>query len=150
MTPQHEMLQPRCPHRCNDSLAVGGGCPLARVAGQVRRGTNTRLAGLAPFSVDIRSAIMPDGMELPAFTKFTDKTDPEEHIEEFQSQMCFHQPDSRVYCRAFPTSLAGPTLKWFNRLLEGWITSFKELKNRFTRTAGPMWKGSGRTRTSTP
>ncbi|GAA0156314.1 hypothetical protein LIER_38252 [Lithospermum erythrorhizon] len=93
----------------------------AKVVGQTRRGTNTELAGLASFSPDIRGAIMPE-------------THPEEHIAEFESQMSFHQPGNKVYCRPFPASLAGPTLKWFNRLPEGCVSSFVELKNRFTRT----------------
>ncbi|GAA0157892.1 hypothetical protein LIER_15053 [Lithospermum erythrorhizon] len=77
---------------------------------------------------------MPVGIEVPVFTKFTGKKDPKEHITEFQSQMSFHQPDSRVYYNAFPSSLADLTLKWFKRLPEGCITSLEELKNRFTRT----------------
>ncbi|GAA0160542.1 hypothetical protein LIER_17076 [Lithospermum erythrorhizon] len=39
----------------------------AKVAGQTRRGTNTELAGLAPFSPDIRGAIMLVVLKLPAF-----------------------------------------------------------------------------------
>ncbi|GAA0168130.1 hypothetical protein LIER_22916 [Lithospermum erythrorhizon] len=87
---------------------------------------------LAPLSPEIRSAIMQAGMKLTAFTKFTGKTDPEEHVAEFQSQMPFYQPDNRVYYMAFPSSLAGQALKWFNQLLGGCITSFEELKKRFT------------------
>ncbi|GAA0154770.1 hypothetical protein LIER_12658 [Lithospermum erythrorhizon] len=45
-----------------------------------RRGTNTELAGLAPFSSKIRSATMPVGMKLPSFTKFMGRMNPEEHI----------------------------------------------------------------------
>ncbi|GAA0139962.1 hypothetical protein LIER_35170 [Lithospermum erythrorhizon] len=37
---------------------------------------------------------MPAGMKLPAFTKFTGKMDPEEHVAKFQSQMSFHQPNN--------------------------------------------------------
>ncbi|GAA0170238.1 hypothetical protein LIER_24541 [Lithospermum erythrorhizon] len=43
---------------------------------------------------------------------------------------------SRVYCRAFPSSLAGPALKWFNQLIDGCITYFEDLKKRFTRIYG--------------
>ncbi|GAA0172470.1 hypothetical protein LIER_26292 [Lithospermum erythrorhizon] len=67
----------------------------ARVVGQTMRGTNKVLAGLAHFSPDMRGAIMLAGLKLPGFTTFTGKTDPEEHITEFQSQMSFHQPDSK-------------------------------------------------------
>ncbi|GAA0170615.1 hypothetical protein LIER_24839 [Lithospermum erythrorhizon] len=58
----------------------------------------------------------------------------EKHIEEFQSQMLFQHQCSKVYCRVFPSSLAGHALRCFNHLPEGCITSFEELKNRFTRT----------------
>ncbi|GAA0171985.1 hypothetical protein LIER_25902 [Lithospermum erythrorhizon] len=85
----------------------------------MRRGINKELAGLAPFSPDIQGAIIPVGFKLPTFTKFTGKTDPEEHIAEFQLQMSFHQPFNRVYCRAFLANLVGRVLKWFNRLPEG-------------------------------
>ncbi|GAA0151567.1 hypothetical protein LIER_10263 [Lithospermum erythrorhizon] len=43
-------------------------------------------------------------------------------------------PLQQVYYRAFPSSLAGHALKWFNKLPEGCITSFKEHKKRFIRT----------------
>ncbi|GAA0161269.1 hypothetical protein LIER_17627 [Lithospermum erythrorhizon] len=113
----------------------------ARVARQERRGTNNKLAGLAPFSPNIRGSVIPAGSKLSAFTKFTRKTGPEEHISEFQSQMFFHQPDTRVYYKAFPSSLARPALKWFNRLPEGCITSFEELKIRFAMTyMGRVWQ----------
>ncbi|GAA0149471.1 hypothetical protein LIER_43058 [Lithospermum erythrorhizon] len=60
------------------------------------------------------------GHEAPIFfTKFLCKTDPKEHIAEFQSQMSFQHPCSKVYCRAFPSSLAGPALKWFNQRPKG-------------------------------
>ncbi|GAA0167427.1 hypothetical protein LIER_22366 [Lithospermum erythrorhizon] len=54
-----------------------------RVTSQTRRGTNTELARLAPFSPEIRSETMPMGMKLPFFTMFMRKTDQEEHIVEF-------------------------------------------------------------------
>ncbi|GAA0147700.1 hypothetical protein LIER_36568 [Lithospermum erythrorhizon] len=85
-----------------------------RVACQVRLGTNTELEALALFSPEIRRTFMLTGMKLPTFTKFTGKPDLEEHLIEFQSHVSFHQPDSRVYSRAFPSSLAGLALKWFN------------------------------------
>ncbi|GAA0142869.1 hypothetical protein LIER_42741 [Lithospermum erythrorhizon] len=47
--------------------------------------------------------------------------------------MSFQHPCNKMYYRDFPFSLVGPTLKWFNQLLEVCITSFKELKNRFIR-----------------
>ncbi|GAA0155033.1 hypothetical protein LIER_12856 [Lithospermum erythrorhizon] len=81
-------------------------------------------------------SVMPAGIKLPTFTKFMGKTGPEELVGEFQSQMCFHRPDSR----AFPSNLAGLALKWFNRLPEGCITSFEELKNWF------IWTYVGRVR----
>ncbi|GAA0158424.1 hypothetical protein LIER_15455 [Lithospermum erythrorhizon] len=73
---------------------------------QMQRGTNTELAGLAAFSPEIKSATMPVGMMLPSFTKFTGKTGPKEQIAEFQSQMSFQYPCSKVYYRAFLSSLA--------------------------------------------
>ncbi|GAA0185351.1 hypothetical protein LIER_32639 [Lithospermum erythrorhizon] len=55
----------------------------ARVARQTRHDTNTELAGLATFSPDIRGEVMPAGLKLPTFTKFTGKIDPDEQIAEF-------------------------------------------------------------------
>ncbi|GAA0164328.1 hypothetical protein LIER_43679 [Lithospermum erythrorhizon] len=112
---------------------------IERVTGQMRRGTNTELPGLAPFSPDVRRATMHVGMKLPSFTKFTGKMNPEEHIAEFQSQMSFQYPCSKVYRSSFPSSIAGPALKWFNHLPEGCLNSFEE----------PIWVGSGRTMMST-
>ncbi|GAA0167034.1 hypothetical protein LIER_40296 [Lithospermum erythrorhizon] len=100
-----------------------------RVVGQTRRGTNTELTGLAPFSPAIRVAIMPAELKLTAFTKFTGKTNLEEHIAEFQSQMSFHQTDSTVYCKSFSASLAGPALKAYTYIrieeAEKWVEKGK-------------------------
>ncbi|GAA0166320.1 hypothetical protein LIER_21498 [Lithospermum erythrorhizon] len=87
---------------------------------------------------------MPLGIKLPSFNKFTGKVDPEEHIDEFQSQMAFQHPCSKVYYRGFPSTLVGPTVNWFNQLLEGCITSFEELKRREGREKGGEggWKSS--------
>ncbi|GAA0142386.1 hypothetical protein LIER_03294 [Lithospermum erythrorhizon] len=98
------------------------------------------ILGLAPFSPDIRGAIIPTGLKLATFTKFTGKTDPEEHIVEFQSQMSFHQPDNRVYCRAFPASLVGAALKWFNRLPASRKTWRKSTSGPISISGSRRWK----------
>ncbi|GAA0162787.1 hypothetical protein LIER_18805 [Lithospermum erythrorhizon] len=124
-SPAPEAIAPEPPSDVVAALQRQVDALSARVAGQVRRETNTELAGLAPFSAKIRRAITPAEMKLTTFTKLSGKMDLEEHIAEFQSKTSFHQLVSRVYCRALPSSLAAQALKSFNRLPEGWITSIE-------------------------
>ncbi|XP_065619665.1 uncharacterized protein LOC136068131 [Quercus suber] len=58
--------------------------------------------------------------------------DPLDHLETFKTLMHLQGVADEIICRAFPTTLKGPTRIWFNRLTPNFISNFKELSAQFT------------------
>ncbi|XP_025607848.1 uncharacterized protein [Arachis hypogaea] len=57
--------------------------------------------------------------------------DPQEHLMAFEARMNLEGVGDEVRCRAFPVTLAGPTIRWFNSLLQGSVTGFSEVSCAF-------------------
>jgi len=52
-------------------------------------------------------------------SQYDDTTDSEEHVDVFTTQVGLYTSNDAILCRVFPTSLKGPALNWFTRLLLG-------------------------------
>ncbi|XP_072062144.1 uncharacterized protein [Arachis hypogaea] len=57
--------------------------------------------------------------------------DPQEHITAFEARMNLEGVGDAVRCRAFPVTLAGLTIRWFNALPHGSITAFTDISQSF-------------------
>ena len=68
---------------------------------------------------------------MPSMATYTDKADPYDHIQSYESLMLLHGWEDEIMCRAFSLTLSGHSLKWFNGLSKGSISSFDELRNEF-------------------
>ena len=55
-----------------------------------------------------------------------------DHLETFKTLMHLQRVVDEIMCRAFPTTLKGPTRVWFSRLMLNSISTFKELSTQFT------------------
>ena len=55
-----------------------------------------------------------------------------DHLETFKTLMHLQRVADEIMCRAFPTTLKGPTRVWFSRLMPNSISTFKELSTQFT------------------
>ena len=53
--------------------------------------------------------------------------DPLDHLGSFKTLMHLQGVANKIMCRAFPTTLKGPTRVWFSRLTPDSIGTFKEL-----------------------
>ncbi|XP_014503206.1 uncharacterized protein LOC106763546 [Vigna radiata var. radiata] len=58
-------------------------------------------------------------------------TDPEAHVKSFINAMTFRTGCDAIWCRAFPLSLEGEALEWFDSLPNGTIGNFKSLSSLF-------------------
>ncbi|XP_057756182.1 uncharacterized protein LOC130975398 [Arachis stenosperma] len=62
--------------------------------------------------------------------------DPQEHLTAFEARMNLEGVGDAVKCRAFPVTLAGSAIRWFNALPQGSITAFADISQsilaRFT------------------
>ncbi|XP_057755540.1 uncharacterized protein LOC130974696 [Arachis stenosperma] len=57
--------------------------------------------------------------------------DPLEHLTAFEARMNLEGVGDEVRCRAFPVTLAGPAIRWFNGLPQGSIYSFSDISRAF-------------------
>nr|XP_025664536.1 uncharacterized protein LOC112762954 [Arachis hypogaea] len=57
--------------------------------------------------------------------------DPLEHLTAFEARMNLEGVGDEVRCRAFPVTLAGPAIRWFNNLLQGSVTQFSDISHAF-------------------
>ena len=54
-----------------------------------------------------------------------------DHLESFKTLMHLQGVMDEIICRAFPTTLKGPTRVWFSKLAPNTVSAFKELSRHF-------------------
>ena len=86
---------------------------------------------MSPFSCRIDRAKFPHRFSQPVFTIYNRRTNPIEHVSYFNQRMVIHSINEALMCEVFPSSLGPITLRWFNRLEEGSISSFEDLTKAF-------------------
>ncbi|RYR19470.1 hypothetical protein Ahy_B03g064246 [Arachis hypogaea] len=103
-----------------------------------RRDRNTKrtrndhtIMGATPFTERILRAKIPKGFDKPTDMKYDGTKDPQEHLTAFEARMNLEGAADAVRCRAFPVTLAGPAIKWFNALPNGSIASFHDITRKF-------------------
>jgi len=64
--------------------------------------------------------------------RYTGETDPDEHLKVYFTHVALYTSHDAVFCKAFPTTLKGPTLEWFTTLLPYFIDCFDTLSHMFT------------------
>ncbi|XP_016207136.1 uncharacterized protein LOC107647582 [Arachis ipaensis] len=57
--------------------------------------------------------------------------DPQEHLTAFGARMNLEGVGEEVRCRAFPVTLAGPAIRWFNSLPQGSVAKFSDISRAF-------------------
>jgi len=96
------LLPPHQPRRCQPFTDFIANTPL--------------LAQWEPFTLDC----------------FTGETDPDEHLKVYITHVTLYTSQDVVFCKAFPTTLKGPTLEWFTTLPPYSIDSFDVLSHMFS------------------
>ena len=62
---------------------------------------------------------------------YNELKDPLDHLESFKTLMHLQGMADEIMCRAFPTTLKGPTRVWFSKLTPNSISTFKDLSAQF-------------------
>ncbi|RYQ88633.1 hypothetical protein Ahy_B09g095712 [Arachis hypogaea] len=87
--------------------------------------------GATPFIERILRAKLPKGFNKPTDMKYDGTKDPQKHLTAFEARMNLEGAADAVRYRAFPVTLAGPAIKWFNALPNGSIASFHDITRKF-------------------
>ena len=85
----------------------------------------------SPFTRKIEGAELPRRFHQPTFTMYNGRTDPVEHVSQFNQRMAIHSKDEVLMCKVFPSSLGSMAMRWFDGLKPNSIDSFKQLTQAF-------------------
>ena len=85
----------------------------------------------SPFIASITSHHLPSMFKMPTLDSYDGIRDSCDHIAMFKTTMHLQGVPNEIMCRAFPTTLKGPTRVWFGKLLLNTITLFQELSKLF-------------------
>ena len=86
----------------------------------------------SPFTTSVNSFSLPQKFRMPQIESYDRAKDPFDHLETFKTPMHLQGVPSEIMCRVFPTTLKGPVIIWFSRLMPNSINTFKELSAQFT------------------
>ncbi|XP_025635712.1 uncharacterized protein [Arachis hypogaea] len=87
--------------------------------------------GATPFHHSILEVRLPKHFDKPTDMKYDGTQDPQEHLTAFEARMNLEGVGDEVRCRAFPVTLAGPAIRWFNALTQGSVTTFGDIARAF-------------------
>ena len=85
----------------------------------------------SPFTRKIEREKLPRCFHQPTFTTYNDRTNPVEHVSQFNQRMAIHSKDEALMYKVFPSSLGLVVMRWFDGLRANSIDSFKELTQAF-------------------
>ena len=85
----------------------------------------------SPFTTPVTLFPLLSKFHMPQVEAYDGSKDPLNHLESFKTLMHLQGVADKIMCRAFLTTLKGPTRVWFNRLTPNSIITFKELSTQF-------------------
>ncbi|XP_075674741.1 uncharacterized protein LOC142643912 [Castanea sativa] len=85
----------------------------------------------SPFTASVTSFPLPSKFRMPQVEAYNKSRDPLDHLESFKTLMHLQGIADKIMCRAFSTTLRGPTRIRFSRLMPNSISIFKELSAQF-------------------
>ncbi|XP_015948452.1 uncharacterized protein LOC107473403 [Arachis duranensis] len=87
--------------------------------------------GATPFHQSILEVRLPRHFDKPTDMRYDGTQNPLEHLTTFEARMNLEGVGDEVRCRAFPVTLAGPAIRWFNGLPQGSICEFLDISRVF-------------------
>ena len=85
----------------------------------------------SPFMASINGHPLPPKFKMPSLDSYDGTRDPFDHIATFKTTMHLQGVPYEIMCRAFPTTLKGPTRVWFSKIPLNSISSFEDLSKLF-------------------
>ncbi|XP_075655046.1 uncharacterized protein LOC142625244 [Castanea sativa] len=85
----------------------------------------------SPFTALVTSFPLPAKFRMPQVEAYDGSKDPLDHLKSFKTLMHLQWAPDEIMCRAFPTTLKGPTRVWFSKIAPNIVSTFKELNGLF-------------------
>ena len=85
----------------------------------------------SPFTASINGHPLPPNFKMPSLDSYDGARDPVNHITTFKTTMHHQGVPDEIMCKAFPTTLKGPSWVWFSKIPPNTVSSFKELSKLF-------------------
>ena len=85
----------------------------------------------SPFTRHIERATLPRRFQQPTFTLYNGRTDPVEHVSQFNQRMAVNSRDEALMCKVFPSNLGPVAMRWFNGLKTNSIDLYRQLTQAF-------------------
>ena len=77
------------------------------------------------FTRKVEGAKLPQQFHQPTFTIYDGRTDPVEHMSQFNQRTAVHSKNEALMCKVFPSNLELVVMRWFDVLRSNSISSFK-------------------------
>ena len=85
----------------------------------------------SPFTTLVTSFPLPTKFRMPQMEAYNGSKDPFDHLESFKTLIHLQGAPDEIMCRAFPTTLKGPTQVWFSKIAPNSVLTFKKLSGLF-------------------
>ena len=85
----------------------------------------------SPFTASVNGHPLPPKFKMPSLDSYDEARDPFDYIATFKTTMHLQGVPDAIMCRAFPTTLKGPTRVWFSKIPPNTVSSFEELSKLF-------------------
>ncbi|XP_030970055.1 uncharacterized protein LOC115990360 [Quercus lobata] len=85
----------------------------------------------SPFTASINGHPLPSKFKMPSLDLYDGTHDPFNYITTFKTTIHLQGIPDEIMCRAFPTTLKGPTRVWFSKIPPNIMSSFEELVKMF-------------------
>ncbi|XP_050278299.1 uncharacterized protein LOC126719831 [Quercus robur] len=85
----------------------------------------------SPFMHHIEGAVLPRRFQQLTFTIYNGRTDPVEHVSQFNQRMAVHSRNEALMCKVFPSNLGPVAIRWFDGLKTNSIDSYRQLTQVF-------------------
>ncbi|XP_072076456.1 uncharacterized protein [Arachis hypogaea] len=130
---EHDQRTPKqSPTRSRSRSRSRGEEDARRESDELRRTTRVPvIIGATPFHRSVLEVRLPKHFDKLTDMKYDGTQDPLEHLTAFEARMNLEGVGDEVRCRAFPVTLAGPAIRWFNNLPQGSVTQFSDISHAF-------------------
>ena len=87
-----------------------------------------------PFTPAIMASPYPTRFKTSSMSSYDGSTGADEHFENYHAYILVQNTNEAALCKAFCLTLTGAAQQWYQRLMSGSISLFKQLANAFAAT----------------